>query len=430
MIIASATTGIVALFAAGSMFFPSESGTNEHTASTQIAQQRTIQMESTPPPVAVQTEQPRQAHNGTIAQQHGAVAVQQQPTARQRVSQPQQRATEHSTTPLVDVRGIRTMELSDSELLALGTERVQGGIKVYNRASNGMATHMTFSMQGMSFNPTEHVQSPTEFYSSPYLRMITDDRGVRRMRNYNEDTPENATANKPKDVTIIFLPNNNDINQSKVIEVQGVGEKRTTVQRAATPQEIEEHLQTNKRHEELDKNLNDYIRVNRWIAVSVPSDIASTEKDDATTHWRPDLILWFEPTPELVAALPERYRQVLQQELHIAENTDAHTTPTSGDGFLGVWRTQAGALTTSSVSPNPTKGGNITIGYTLAEQRTITINLRTLAGSVVQPLLVSQQKRAGSWSETVQISSLSPGMYILTIETNKGEHAVQRLIVE
>lgn len=432
MIMASTAAGIATLIVAGSMLFPSGTSTTNQQQNGQTATVQTVQ---TAPLAAL----PKQtATERTTAAQHNntpVVAMAPAKVAEKHTTPPQ--GNHEKNAPLVNVQGIHTMELSNSELRALGLERTNNGeLKVYSRKNNGDVTYMAFSMQGMSFNPTERVQHSATFYASTALRMITDDQGMRRMNSYTTDDKEQEiTSTIPKDVTVIFLPNHEDINHSTVIEVHGSGKEQTTVQRAATAREIENHLQSEKRSQEFDAHLNDYIRVNKWIAIAVPMGIPYTEQDKANKRWRPDFILWFEPTPELVAALPEQYRQALTRELNLATDEKALAennveTPEPGKGFLGVWQARAGVLTASAVSPNPVKNQMVTVSYTLAEQRTVRINLRALSGAVLRPLVEAQNKAAGTWREETTIGALPPGMYIVTIETEKGEHTVQRLIVE
>jgi hypothetical protein len=98
-------------------------------------------------------------------------------------------------------------------------------------------------------------------------------------------------------------------------------------------------------------------------------------------------------------------------------------------GLQETGRTSAGAVTNTSVFPNPTSDGGATIGYTLAEPRTLGLALHDLTGNKVLDLAGGMRRPAGSGQLAFTLPGVAPGMYLVTLTTDKGETAVQRLIV-
>ena len=78
-----------------------------------------------------------------------------------------------------------------------------------------------------------------------------------------------------------------------------------------------------------------------------------------------EVFLWYVPTPQLIDALPERYRDPLKRELDAIAAVEAEGLPSyevcdriAGEStFLDVCRSSAGAVEGTTVWPNPAKKG-------------------------------------------------------------------------
>lgn len=412
MVLASAATGFATLLTAGALLF--QGGSTDSSQQNAPAQQ------------VQQTEQRPSIEIAVPAAQQSAEVTETT------------RSTSNDSRVIapVNIRSVRMLELSNEELLALGIERVDGGgVTVYEKNKNGEVTFMTYSMQGTTIDPTAVSDKTFPFFGETALRMITDDRGTRRMTSYTDEEPVKTDITPNTITATVFLPNRDDINRSTVVETYGKGKNKTTKERPATAEEIKAFQEDGNKQQELDKNVNMLIQANRWIAVSLPTGIAYSEQDSINKRWRPDLVLWFEPTPELIAHLPERYRTSLEQEVQLADiggGAAANSIQTPGDSYLDLWRTRAGAITSSMMAPNPAPASeqHASIHYTLDQPRMVTINLRDLVGNVLKPVVGSQSRAAGQWQEELSLGTLTPGMYLITIETDRNEYAIQRLIVE
>lgn len=107
--------------------------------------------------------------------------------------------------------------------------------------------------------------------------------------------------------------------------------------------------------------------------------------------------------------------------------------PTSTDGVTGLQelhRSSNGAITSTDIYPNPVTDGAATLAFTLSEDRTLSVSLHDLSGTKVADILQQQRRTAGPGQFAFPITGVSPGMYLVSLTTEKGERTVRRLIVE
>jgi hypothetical protein len=93
-------------------------------------------------------------------------------------------------------------------------------------------------------------------------------------------------------------------------------------------------------------------------------------------------------------------------------------------------RIESGALRLENIYPNPTMDGGATVSYSLSGDRQISIDLHDLAGNKVAKLASGVRRQAGTGQIAFTLEGVMPGMYLVTMTTDKGERAVQRLIVQ
>jgi hypothetical protein len=150
-----------------------------------------------------------------------------------------------------------------------------------------------------------------------------------------------------------------------------------------------------------------------------------------------DIFLWYFPTKEFVSALPERYRIPLQKELDVIADVEAQCLTTgevcqrlTGEPtFLDFCRKSGGAISSTSVYPNPASGP-VTFRYLLTQPRRVAITLHNLSGGYIRELAGYQEESAGEHAMTFDPQNLSSGTYMIAVRTSSGEQAVQRVIVQ
>ena len=89
-----------------------------------------------------------------------------------------------------------------------------------------------------------------------------------------------------------------------------------------------------------------------------------------------------------------------------------------------------GAVLSTKVYPNPTSDGGATIRFNLAEPRTISVDLLSLSGESVMTLADGVSRTSGAGQLAFPLNGVAPGMYLVSLTTDQGERAVQRLIVQ
>jgi hypothetical protein len=165
---------------------------------------------------------------------------------------------------------------------------------------------------------------------------------------------------------------------------------------------------------------------------------------DKTKSGAAEIIYWFYPSPKFIAQLPERFQGQIQQEVTSIENKENPKLPiepvkieeplapreTGGYTYTEVARAQSGAISISAIGPNPARE-RATIFYSLSAPRSVSVALYDFSGRFIATLATADRISAGSQHEiSVNVGQLSSGMYLVTMQTDRGEQAIQRLIIE
>lgn len=170
--------------------------------------------------------------------------------------------------------------------------------------------------------------------------------------------------------------------------------------------------------------------VNKLIPIEVPVKNAKGKEGKIIDDFK--FILWYEPNEELMDYLPENLRSELQNELDLLKNNNescADIPMTGEDKYLGVWQGCNGALENLRVFPNPTNGP-IAVDLNLKEVRNISISLHDISGRKIKTIQNSINANLGSWTSKYNISDVKAGLYLLVVQSERGEQAVQRIVVE
>ncbi|MEP7217874.1 MAG: hypothetical protein ABI876_03105 [Bacteroidota bacterium] len=150
-----------------------------------------------------------------------------------------------------------------------------------------------------------------------------------------------------------------------------------------------------------------------------------------------DVILWYYPTPEFVAALPARYRISLQKELTvIADVVECNLPPgeacsrMTGVPLLSNYcKRISGALSGLSISPNPAHG-SVAMRYTLENQRMIRAALYGIRGEFIRELMPATTSGTGAHLVTLELGDVTPGAYVVVLRSDREEQVSDRLIVQ
>lgn len=328
-----------------------------------------------------------------------------------------------------NIAGVRVLSLTSDELLGLGLRGLpDGSVQHYQ----GRKTFALPKNRRMGFSPVLGV-SP----SKRYLSLLTITRtGQGYVWIPDEELP---------------IPLRSPVYPRLVTDAEG----RTRLARFVFKNITEERLALVERS----------LDIHALLPVFVPCGKPSAD----SSHEREGYIFWYETTPELLQALPQRIREQLVPETKVAAQVrqqmmravrDSRPVPMpavvlqaetatgehsaeaiphanqprlTGDDavYYDMWRSAVGAITSSLLYPNPVQGLATTVRYTLEEERGLTITLHEVSGTCIAELLPPQKRARGEHNERVALpQGLAAGLYLVVLQSNRGEHAVQRLIVQ
>jgi hypothetical protein len=166
--------------------------------------------------------------------------------------------------------------------------------------------------------------------------------------------------------------------------------------------------------------------ISKLIGIRIPSTTARSEGDE--------YLLWYDPTPEFIALLPERYRVELGREVAAAEKYATRCDiPTEAEkkavaGYFDSWRACDGVLKITSIYPNPADIQS-TVRFRLAEARTITLTVHSLNGERLAILEPTPLLAAGEHELPLNFTGRNVGVYLLALTTDKGETAIMRVMI-
>ena len=177
-----------------------------------------------------------------------------------------------------------------------------------------------------------------------------------------------------------------------------------------------------------------------------------------------EVILWFEPSESFLDALPGNIAAQLRRELQIAlllhekpeaESLDEFIAKQSaaiqttyralkeagmlengegneqraGNTIISVLHSMSGAVTSSRIYPNPADK-RVVVEYYLDRPRQVALDLYSLDGSYLRRVEELESRARGEHQRTLDLGTIRAGIYLLSILTDQGERALQRLIVE
>ncbi len=144
-----------------------------------------------------------------------------------------------------------------------------------------------------------------------------------------------------------------------------------------------------------------------------------------------DYIIWYEPSKELAENLPAEYSNPLLVEFNALNKSGEFcgSQPVAGEPVFDTWRACSGAIENMSAFPNPASD-YINLKFNLSGERTLNIAINDLYGKEQVRLSNSEKLSAGEHTKQYSFKALPAGMYLVVVQTEQGETAVQRIIVE
>lgn len=135
-----------------------------------------------------------------------------------------------------------------------------------------------------------------------------------------------------------------------------------------------------------------------------------------------DVVLWYEPTPEFIDALPANLRQSVLNEL----------TNVSVSAMYTLKQAENTTITESRIFPNPAYQSLATVSFKLAKECTTSAALYDALGNKVVDLWTSMHHASGIVEMPIQnLDVYANGMYLVVVEVEGiSGQVVQRLLIE
>lgn len=179
---------------------------------------------------------------------------------------------------------------------------------------------------------------------------------------------------------------------------------------------------------------------------------------------REELILWYSPTAGLIDALPPCLREQLIGELDPAARAELEGSrerirrsgqalapelkrvhdsimtrhariiepcdrPLPGGRLLDLWRARDGAIHTSSLTPSNFHE-RTALRLDMDDPREINVSLHDMRGRLIRPNVASATVAEGSSTVQLPFDGIAAGIYLVVVQTDRGERAVLRAVVE
>ena len=141
-----------------------------------------------------------------------------------------------------------------------------------------------------------------------------------------------------------------------------------------------------------------------------------------------DQVIWFEPSEELFDALPKTIGNQLRQEYNYltAPNEEARKYLSTSCTFFEACKSTL-QLNNLKLMPNPASY-TTTISFEGLEEAPGTISLVNLSGNLVKVLVANETFRKGTNTFQFDLSGIGAGIYLISINTDKG-FKTQRLVI-
>ncbi len=315
-------------------------------------------------------------------------------------------------TPKIDMTSIKLIELSDEDLAKISVFKRGGCVDV---RQNLLVAH--YSKDGASFDFKNF--TPLSFPK-------TSDTTATKSGEINFKFKIASDDRKKVDSSVSKIPN-----PVLITDDLGVNWRSYTLDYTINDEDIaymkEHHLnpgsydKIKKTKEDAEKKLIEKLKI--FIPILVKTGYTYTKDDKAKHKLRPDLILWYEPTDSFFALLPKNIANEIKAEYTAIKANQ----PTPSCKYFETCKSIKGMINDFSAFPNPTNN-ELNIQIDLAEERKLTISLTDISGKVVKNFVKDILQQPCKKEYPVQIGEVSEGMYLLLIETDKGERVTQRII--
>jgi hypothetical protein len=164
--------------------------------------------------------------------------------------------------------------------------------------------------------------------------------------------------------------------------------------------------------------------INTLIPILVRTNREDTTFKGIGNHqWRPDVILWYEPSEALFSLLPQEIADEIRKECTAIQR---HEGAPSCKHFESC-QIKTGKISTYTIFPNPCEN-ELNLTMNTEEDRNFTISLHDISGHEVKNFGEQVWQAKGEKEYRFSLDGLNSGMYMLLVTSSMGEYIVQRII--
>ncbi|GEM_PF-6254403 len=358
----------------------------------------------------------------------------------------------HPRVERVNLSGINYIRLKKDELKKLGLEIIRDsikkpGLKIKQFFGHSMMTSYNYKDYSIHeiYNPIIDNDLKKKTFH-PIL--LTDANGIKQMYQDNLFIPNNSRQtiflNAERDTiplslldeiylhTHIYSVKKREYNSKYFLEISRpiVLTKNDSlyIEKIFDQQGVDKKERDNfyKGKNNIDYKSLGMINLNKIIPIKVDIGIDDNDKENDFT-----LFLWYEPTEEFINLLPERYRTNLKMEVELAKDVNnicKNSAIVGKKAFFDVWHACSGSIENMLLYPNPSANKKFNVKFYLSESRMLSISIHNLQGETIMNLEQSISLNAGDYSREYSVPDIVAGMYIVVIQTARGEQTVQRII--
>ncbi len=145
--------------------------------------------------------------------------------------------------------------------------------------------------------------------------------------------------------------------------------------------------------------------------------------------------LWYAPTEEFLSALPDRYEKPLRNEISIMKALeagelniyDACKGLENQESYYNICNLSSDDIAELKIFPNPATNA-AKCEFMLTDDRFVKITVNDVNGNFVKEVTDWESMAPGIKTISLNLSGLAPGMYLLMVNTDKGDKVLRRFI--
>ncbi|PKL80716.1 MAG: hypothetical protein CVV25_03170 [Ignavibacteriae bacterium HGW-Ignavibacteriae-4] len=264
------------------------------------------------------------------------------------------------------------------------------------------------------------ISQPREFSKEEKERMKKRGTKVYHIENVSSVTINNVTM---QDSNIVDIKDNKQNIKTEIEVDEGENNQEFTLkpgQKVWGDEDNDSNNSSSKLYSNMSFDFLEY-NINELIPIEISFDGVNT-----------DFIVWYEATEDFLKRLPKNILEKINPELVALteQNDHCENEPIEKkDAVMDVWSGCSGAIKEMKVFPNPATS-NSNVEFELEDSRVISISIYDLSGKLIKNVKTGMSLGKGNTSESLNLTGVNPGLYYVVVKSEKGEQALQRIIIE